>query len=170
MKHMRQQKEKKNSFDLILKAWLMNNLTSFQPLTDLKPKKGGKGYTTSRLNSSYGDNYLLPSNVFDEIFAGHKLPEVCAELYEKGILLAQVDKTTGEVERYQIPYRVASIIGNDGYGAVLRLYTIKASFLDSQDEVSDEAHSGGMPAQLTQQQMMEMMATMQKFMASQQPA
>jgi hypothetical protein len=64
---------------------------------------------------------------------------------------------------------VASIIGNDGYGATLRLYTIKASFLDSQDEVSDEAHHG-MPAQLTQQQMMEMMATMQKFMASQQPA
>jgi hypothetical protein len=166
MKHMRQQKEKKNSFDLILRAWLMNNLTSFQPLTDLKPKKGGKGYTTSRLNSSYGDNYLLPSNVFEDIFAGHKLSDVCAELHEKGILLAQIDKTTGEVERYQIPYRVASITGNDGYGAVLRLYTIKASFLDSQDEVADKMPS--QPQQMTLTP--EMYAMMQKLLASQQPA
>jgi uncharacterized protein (DUF927 family) len=166
MAHFRQQKSQKENYVNILKKWLFANMTKFQSLDEPKPKQGCKGYYKVRAHGAPGDKYLIIPDVFETIFAGHKIKDVVTDLYERGILTPTFDKF-GAVERYPRSYRVSSIIGTDGNSALVRLYTIDTSILDNQDDdaENDDEFDSKSAAEVKIDALSAQLASMQEMFA-----
>jgi hypothetical protein len=75
--------------------------------------------------------YLLHDKVFNRVFDGYDLKQVCDSLVGDNVLLRDVDQ-------YKRLHRIPGIVGGNGE-ARLRLYTIDASLLD--DELLEDENT-----------------------------
>jgi hypothetical protein len=166
MKHFHQQKAMTEDTVTILKAWLIKYRHTLIDVKSTQAKPNSKGYCSmpNRDNPAY---YLIRSGVFADIFKGKKIDDVCDELEQKGVLITPEQKPDQQ-KRYQLSYRIQSVLDANGEPTPTRLYAITADILvdKESEDVADKMPS--QPQQMTITP--EMYAMMQKLMASQQPA
>jgi len=107
----------------ILRDYITKNISSFQDNTNTNPVSNCAGY----IKKNYGETlYLIDKENFKELFKGLNGKKVCESLVASGFLSPDRDQ-------YKRAHRISSILGNNGYPATMRFYTIHASIIDGNE-------------------------------------